>query len=178
MAENQLVSDEVPVKKCSYAGFWIRSGAAVIDFIILIFLEGLIKKLFFSFPTYIKVKGDIENMFFDPSTFFECVKNGSYEVYCYGSVFTPGWVSFLLAVLYYAAQQSSRLQATLGMRAFGLKIIDEEEQRISFVRAAIRYAASLFSAMILGIGYLMIAFTPRKQALHDMITSVYVIRTV
>ena len=87
-------------------------------------------------------------------------------------------MSFLLAVLYYAAQQSSRLQATLGMRAFGLKIIDEEEQRISFVRAAIRYVASLFSAMILGIGYLMIAFTPRKQALHDMITSVYVIRTV
>ena len=47
MAENQLVSDEVPVKKCSYAGFWIRAGAAVIDFIILIFLDGLIKKLFF-----------------------------------------------------------------------------------------------------------------------------------
>ncbi len=178
MAKNQLASNEVPVKKDSYAGFWIRVGAAVIDFIILIFLEGLIKKLFFSFPTYIKVKGDIENMFFDPSTFLECVENGSYEVYCYGSVFTPGWVFFLMAVVYYAAQQSSKFQATLGMRAFGLQIIDEEGQRISFVRAAVRYVVSLFSAMILGIGYLMIAFTPRKQALHDMITSVYVIRTV
>ena len=176
--KNKIIEHEVPTKKYPYAGFWVRAVAALIDFIILIFLEGLITKLFFSFPLYIKVRGDTESMFFDPMTFFECLKNGSYEIYCYGSVLTPGWVFFLLAVVYYAVQQSSKFQATLGMRAFGLKIIDEEGQRVSFVRAAVRYVASLFSAMILGIGYLMIAFTPRKQALHDLITSVYVIRTL
>jgi uncharacterized RDD family membrane protein YckC len=39
-----------------------------------------------------------------------------------------------------------------------------------------RYFAKIISAIILGIGFLMIAFTDKKRGLHDMIASTLVIK--
>ena len=43
-------------------------------------------------------------------------------------------------------------------------------------RAAGRYLAKIMSALTLGIGYLMVAFTNRKRGLHDMIAGTLVER--
>jgi uncharacterized RDD family membrane protein YckC len=47
--------------------------------------------------------------------------------------------------------------------------------RISFGRANGRYWAKILSAVILMIGYLMAAFTERKQALHDILAETLVV---
>lgn len=79
--------------------------------------------------------------------------------------------------LYHALMESSAGSATLGMRALGIRVTTLEGERISFTRASCRFFASYLSALILCIGYLMIAFTERRQALHDIIAGCVVTRT-
>ena len=85
----------------------------------------------------------------------------------FGVTFFGGW-------LYEALLTSSSLQATLGKLALGLRVTDLQGQGIDFGRATARHFAKYLSTLILGIGYLMVAFTERKQGLHDMIAGTLV----
>jgi len=78
--------------------------------------------------------------------------------------------------LYKALMESGPRQATVGKMALGIKVTDVHGRRISFGRASGRFFASLLSALLVGIGYLMAAFTRRKQALHDLIAGCLVVR--
>ena len=90
-----------------------------------------------------------------------------------------GNVAFLLNIViaagYFAGMHSSAKQATVGKMAFGIKVTDMQGARISVGRAIGRYFATWLSALILGIGYLMAAFTDRKQALHDLVCKTIVV---
>ncbi len=89
----------------------------------------------------------------------------------------PGWLADLgLWSVYKIGLESSRLQATLGKKALGIKVTDLEGNRLTLGRAATRCFASVVSAIIAGIGFLMAAFTPRTQALHDMMAGTLVVR--
>lgn len=79
--------------------------------------------------------------------------------------------------LYEALMLSSSKQATLGKLALGIRVTDEDGQTITFARASGRFFAKYISAIILLIGFIMAAFTSRKQALHDIIASTLVTRT-
>ena len=88
-------------------------------------------------------------------------------------VFIPiiGWIlSIPLYWLYFAVQHSSSKQATIGMRACDIKITDENHNKISFWRATGNYFVSALSGLFLFIGFLMIAFTGRKQGFHNIIS--------
>jgi uncharacterized RDD family membrane protein YckC len=78
--------------------------------------------------------------------------------------------------LYFALLESSAKQGTLGKMALGIKVTDLDGNRISFGRATGRFFAKIISGMILMIGYIMAAFTAKKQALHDIIASTLVIK--
>ncbi len=84
-----------------------------------------------------------------------------------------GWV---VTWLYYALQESSPAQATFGKRALGLRVTTMEGERISFGRATGRFFAKIISGLIIGIGYLMVIWTEKKQGLHDMMASTLVIK--
>ena len=77
--------------------------------------------------------------------------------------------------LYYALMESSSRQATLGKMALGIKVVDQEGNPVSFGRATARNVAKLLSGMILMVGYVMAAFTSRKQALHDILAGCLVV---
>ncbi len=57
----------------------------------------------------------------------------------------------------------------------GIVVTDMNGQRISFGRATGRYLGKIISQIILFIGYLMIAFTEKKQGLHDIMASCLVV---
>lgn len=82
---------------------------------------------------------------------------------------------FIAAPLYYAGLESSAHQATLGKRALGIKVVDRNGERLSFLHALGRWLAAGLSYLIFYIGFLMAAFTEKKQALHDLIASTYVV---
>jgi uncharacterized RDD family membrane protein YckC len=81
--------------------------------------------------------------------------------------------------LYHALMESSSWQATLGKRVLNLQVTDLAGRPVSFGRASGRHFSKIISGMIpLGIGFILAGFTEKKQAIHDMIASCLVLRSV
>src|SRR3546814_4237002 len=59
--------------------------------------------------------------------------------------------------------------------ASGIKVVRSDGEGCGFWRGFGRYFGMMLSGLILGIGFLMAAFTERKQALHDMICDTVVV---
>jgi uncharacterized RDD family membrane protein YckC len=78
--------------------------------------------------------------------------------------------------LYFALQESSERQATIGKRALNIYVTDMYGRRISFGQATGRYFSKILSSIILFIGYIMVALSEKKQGLHDMIAGTLVRR--
>jgi len=94
----------------------------------------------------------------------------------------PVWlVAFVLVLyaggswLYFALLESSEIQATLGKLAVGLIVTDLDGGRITFTHATGRFFAKAISTVTLGVGFFMAAFTPCKQALHDLMAGCHVL---
>ena len=132
-----------------YAGFWVRAVAFVIDGIILTLL------FLFVAAFYLRNYGG------DTS-----------------SLRLPIIIQSAISLLYFAISWSSSMQATLGQKFCGVKVVDGiGAHRISLMRALGRSFALVLSGLLLGIGYLMAAFTERKRALHDMVADTCVVKS-
>jgi len=148
-----------PVAGVSYGGFWIRVVAAIIDGIILRIVVAPVGMIFGGLGMAGMMTGLPHR----------------------GLALLGGGVTLILLFfgtwLYEALMESSSYQATLGKMIFGMKVTDLNGNRISFGRATGRHFAKFLSAMILGIGYIMVAFTERKQGLHDLLAGTLVRQT-
>lgn len=81
-------------------------------------------------------------------------------------------VTILIVVvpwLYYALLERSKDQATLGKMAVRIAVTDMNGSRVSFARASLRHFAKIFTLLTIFIGFFIIPFTSRRQALHDII---------
>jgi uncharacterized RDD family membrane protein YckC len=89
------------------------------------------------------------------------------------------WLSTILGIVigfaYYTYSESSANQATIGKMIMKIKVVGEDGGRVSFATAAIRYLGRIVSFVILLIGYLMVLWDPKRQALHDKIAHTYVV---
>jgi uncharacterized RDD family membrane protein YckC len=153
----------------TYAGFWLRFLAYLIDGLILspVFLVfffiglgmtgGLAHLMALS-----RQRGEV-----DPAVAFSLVS----------LFFTFVAIILLLRWLYYAYLESGEKQATWGKQVLGLYVTDLHGQRISFAHASGRFFAKIISGLIpLEIGFIMAGFTEKRQALHDMIASTLVLK--
>ena len=86
-------------------------------------------------------------------------------------------MSIAISWIYFAVFESSGWMASPGKKALGLIVTDEQGGQLSVGRATRRYFAKILSALLLGIGFVMIAFTARKQGLHDKMFHTLVLRT-
>ncbi|MDR9856619.1 RDD family protein [Paenibacillus sp. VCA1] len=147
-----------------YAGFWCRWVSSLLDeiaIIIILILMNLFGILInFAFLKYIEITGKYEW-----AGLFEFIRHLN----------LPIWRIFLIRYLYYAFMEASKWQATLGKMALGVIVIDQNHQRISFLRATGRFWSKYLSVLTVFIGYMMAGFTKRKQALHDLIAKTYVV---
>ncbi|MGL5094999.1 MAG: RDD family protein [Planctomycetia bacterium] len=85
-------------------------------------------------------------------------------------------LGIFVAWLYEALMVSSPAQATYGKQMMGLYVTDLEGRRIGFTRATGRHFAKNLSVLTLFIGYIMAAFTERRQALHDICAGTLVLK--
>jgi uncharacterized RDD family membrane protein YckC len=85
-------------------------------------------------------------------------------------------VSAAIAWAYFALFESSPMRATVGKYALGLYVSDKHGDPITFRRATARYLLKILSTLTLMVGWFMAAFTPRKQALHDVLAGTLVLR--
>ena len=139
-----------PVTFHGYAGFWKRAAAAIIDGMIAVVIGlGIVFALGVVFGTAAQT-----------------AKEGRFIGKMVGVVI--GW-------LYFAGFESSSKQATPGKMAVGIKVTDADGNRISFGRASGRHLGKGLSISLFFIGYLMAAFTQKKQGLHDMLAGCLVV---
>lgn len=144
--EKELENNKDNELEVTYAGFWKRFAAFVIDWFIIVLIAFVGGFLFgLAFP--------------------EVAEND----------FSTELLGILIVWIYYASMESSPKQATLGKQALGIIVTDENGNQISFGRATGRYFAKFISGTIFLIGYIMVAFTKKKQGLHDMIAKCLVI---
>ncbi len=144
-----------------YAGFWIRVGAYLIDAILLGVLFYILQTV-----TGIEMGVNYSAGFNDSA-----ISGGSETASTFGSL-----LSLLLGLAYFAGLESSSWQATVGKKALGLVVVDTSGNRIGLGKAVGRYFAKILSAIILFIGFIMVAFTEKKQGLHDMLASTLVVK--
>ncbi len=90
-------------------------------------------------------------------------------------VFPP--IGLLSFIMYYPVFHSSRLQATPGKALLGLKVVSSNGETLSYKYAFLRELAKFLTTATLGVGYMMILFTKRKQTLHDYLLDAVVMTT-
>jgi len=146
---------QLETKPVVYAGFWLRVGAAIIDGIIIWVVQTILTLLLFGAMSI-----DSQNL---------SGYNVILLVIFYMIVLVLNWV-------YYAGMESSARQGTSGKIAVGVKVTDLNGDRIGFANATGRYFSKIISAIILFIGFLMVAFTEKKQGLHDQIAGTLVVK--
>jgi uncharacterized RDD family membrane protein YckC len=78
--------------------------------------------------------------------------------------------------LYFGLFESSRWHATPGKRLLGLHVTDVNGVHLRFGRASVRFLARMLSAAPLFTGFVLAAWTPHKQALHDLMACTLVLR--
>lgn len=142
-----------PGTRVSYAGFWKRVAALIIDNLILEIVLNLVGVGIMGGSVLSLRGGDV------PS----------------GRVAGFAALSFVAQWLYFSLMESSARQATVGKMALGIVVTDRNGRRVSFGRATGRYFGKIVSAFIIMIGFLMAAFTEKKQALHDIMADTLVV---
>jgi uncharacterized RDD family membrane protein YckC len=144
-----------------YASLWRRILAFAVDLFLLGLLSGLLLQPFIDFLGFRELAATRQHPF------------GVVVLRTYGV-----WVLFSIvgAWLYFALQESSTNQATVGKRLFGLRVYTRDEQRISFGKASLRFWAKLLSACILGAGFLMALSNSERRALHDLLSRTQVLQ--
>jgi uncharacterized RDD family membrane protein YckC len=156
-----------------YSGFWERVGAYLIDGLILGIPFGiLVLVLIFMFGGLgVLLHRTAEGAPVDP-------RAAAALIAPMFMIFFLGMLIFVaLQWLYFAGMESSERQATFGKSVMSLRVTNYEGQRISFGHATGRFFAKIVSGMVpLAIGYIMAAFTEKKQALHDLIAGTLVLR--
>jgi uncharacterized RDD family membrane protein YckC len=156
-AAYQLAYQPVARTDVAFAGFWRRLLAYVIDFIFLFGVE-----LALAGAVYVVA----------PTT-LAAIQSGRLT-----AIAEVGPVMSAITWAYFGIFESSPARGTLGKMALGLYVGDKHGDPITFRRAVWRNSLKVLSWLTLGGGFLLAAFTPRKQGLHDLLGGTLVLRKV
>jgi uncharacterized RDD family membrane protein YckC len=156
----------------TYASFGARFVAMIIDYIIIGVLQGVV------ITPILAVMGlgiasqaqgnDLENL-----SDAEAIGLVGTMMAGIGTTLIVVWS---ISLLYFAILESSKSQASVGKMALGIKVTDVNGDRLNFGKALLRSVGKVISGMIMYIGYIMAAFTEKKQGLHDMIANTIVVK--
>lgn len=154
------------VAEPEYAGFWLRFGAWVIDYLILMVPFTVISLGMGLGAAMTALLGQFE-------------KDQAAALTAYAAAVQPiTYVLLTIGFIYYAFFESSKWQATPGKMAVGIRVTDTGGRRISMGRAAGRNAIRLVNAFTFLVPmafYVTAAFTRRKQGVHDLLAGTYVL---
>jgi uncharacterized RDD family membrane protein YckC len=131
-----------------YAGFWMRFWAYLLDLIVV---------------------GSIDRILVKP--LFRLLDIPLLE----SNLFAP--ISIATAITFYAyfVLMTRYFQQTLGKMVFGLKVVGLVEERLSWKTILFREWIGRFISSTIVIGYIITAFLPKKQGLHDLFSDTSVV---
>ncbi|WP_424245741.1 putative RDD family membrane protein YckC [Elusimicrobium posterum] len=133
-----------------YSGFWKRAAALLVDYTILTIL---------AIPAALLTGMTLEALAINPN---------------YAGPL-PFLVNVAIFLLYFSIMESSKYQGTLGKMLLLIKVVDKQGCRQTFKKAFLRNLSKFVSIIPFFGGFMVAAFTPKKQALHDILTSSFLI---
>ena len=141
------------MQEVKYAGFWIRTGAAIIDTLLIMLV---------TLPLLVAIYG---------WAYFDAEQSG---IVAGPADFLISWVLPAVAVIAFWILK----QATPGKMAVSTKIVDAESGNAASTGQLIgRYFAYFAATLPLGLGILWVAFDKKKQGWHDKLAGTVVVRT-
>lgn len=137
-------------QQLEYAGFWTRTGAALIDGILILLI---------TVPLLISIYGweylETEDLVLGPADFL------------------ISWVMPAFATVLFWLYKS----ATPGKMAVTAQVVDAQTgESISVGQAMLRYLGYFIAMLPLGLGIFWVAFDSRKQGWHDKIAGTVVVK--
>jgi uncharacterized RDD family membrane protein YckC len=157
---SNLAEEEAPTELASLrkAGFWLRGVAFLVD-VVLVALLGTGGAMLVDLA--VQTGGMISSA---PEAGLEWLGTTATSL-----------LAVLMALCYFTLFVGLRGQ-TPGKMLLGLKIIRTTGEEVRYGRALVRWIGQCLGLLPLGLGFLPVAFSRRKQALHDKIAGTYVVR--
>jgi uncharacterized RDD family membrane protein YckC len=142
------------VSSTGYAGFRVRLGACIIDLSILYIIAVCIAFFMGVYQEIVSLNA------YDPAL-------ASRPDFLLVILFIPAlW-------LYFAVQESSSAQGTIGKRVVKIRVVNGKGGRIGFGKATVRVFIKFFP-VIGQLGCLAVGMSDNKQGLHDRAAQTYV----
>jgi uncharacterized RDD family membrane protein YckC len=138
-------SDTISIR---YAGFWMRFWAYLLDLIVV---------------------GSIVRLIIKP--IFRALEIPLIEF----NMFAPISIASAIIFYLYFVLMTKNFNQTLGKMVFGIKVIDLKNDKLSWGTILFREWIGRFISATVVIGYIIVAFLPKKQGLHDLFTDTSVI---
>lgn len=148
-ATQQVIVHRTAQYEQKAAGFWIRFWAYTVDILILASVSMLLIK-----PIFRLFSLDLNN---------------------------PVWYApftLITAAIFYAyfVLMTKLCSQTVGKMIFGIKVISKDGGKLKWSTVIFReWIGRLISIVPLNIPYLVVAFTPKKQGVHDFIADTLVV---
>lgn len=138
----------IEAKKLEFAGFWMRFWAYLLDLIVI----GSVNRIIIN-PVFRALDIDLSAV----------------------SMFAP--ISIATAITFYAyfVLMTKFFGQTLGKMAFGLKVVDLKGNKLSWGTIIFREWIGRFISTTIWITYVVVAFLPKKQGLHDLFADTSVV---
>jgi uncharacterized RDD family membrane protein YckC len=143
-----VTTHEPDIVSIHFAGFWMRFWAYLLDLIVI---------------------GSIERLIINP--LFRILKVSLVEF----NMFAP--ISIASAIIFYAyfVLMTKYFNQTLGKMVFGLRVVDLKSEKLSWRTILFREWIGRFISATIIVGYIVVAFLPKKQGIHDLFTDTSVI---
>jgi uncharacterized RDD family membrane protein YckC len=111
-----------------------------------------------------KGETETEKQLVDPDTLREITRT------------TSGDIEFYVIFIYWILLEASRLQGSIGKKMMGIKVVTLGGGKPNIYQAAARNLLKVLSGITLFIGFMMAGWTAKKQALHDKIPDMLVVK--
>ncbi|GLB58508.1 RDD family protein [Cytobacillus sp. NCCP-133] len=131
-----------------YAGFWMRFWAYLFDLVVI---------------------GSVDRILINP--LFRAMDIPLHE----SSIFAPVTIATALTFYTYFVLMTKFFGQTLGKMVFGLKVVGLEGKKLTWGTILFREWIGRFISVTVFIGYVIVAFLPKKQGLHDLFADTSVV---
>jgi uncharacterized RDD family membrane protein YckC len=131
-----------------YAGFWTRFWAYLLDLVVI---------------------GSINRMIINPV--FQALDVSLFE----DGIFSPVAIATAIVFYLYFVLMTKFLGQTLGKMVFGLKVVELDGKGLTWGTVIFREWIGRFISATIMVLYVVVAFTKKKQGLHDLFADTTVI---
>lgn len=132
----------------NYAGFWMRLWAYLLDIVVI---------------------GSLNRILINPS--FRALDISLSE----SSIFSAASIATAIVFYLYFVLMTKFFGQTLGKMVFGIKVVSLGERPLTWTTVLIREFIGRYISKLLYIGYIIVAFLPKKQGIHDLFSDTAVV---